>query len=130
MLAFVLRESHAETVAGLIDRWEAEGAELHAPLLAQYEIATGLAKRRSKGILSREDVDQALTIVDELDVIFDLEPDRARAIEIAAEMERESAYDPSYVALAEQLDTKVWTLDKGLARNVASRDRVVLIGSD
>jgi predicted nucleic acid-binding protein len=42
MLALVLEEPHTETVADLVDRWVAEGTELHAPLLAQYEIASAL----------------------------------------------------------------------------------------
>jgi predicted nucleic acid-binding protein len=39
-----------------------------------------------------------------------LAPDNARAIEIAIELERHSAYDAAYLALAERLGAEVWTL--------------------
>ncbi len=128
MLALVLREPHAETVAGLLDQWEAEGTELHAPLLAQYEIASALTRSRVRGSLSREDTDEALAIVDGLDVTFHLAPDNARTIEIAVELKRHSAYDAVYLALAERLDAELWTLDGPLGRNAADRHRVKLIG--
>jgi len=44
------------------------------------------------------------------------------AITIARQLRRHSAYDASYVALAQGLDTEVWTLDGPLARNAAGRD--------
>jgi predicted nucleic acid-binding protein len=127
MLALVLREPQADTVSGLIDRWGREGTEMHAPLLAQYEVATALTRRRARGEFSREETDEALGFIDGLDVTFDLAPDNARAIEIAREMERSSAYDAAYLALAERLDTEVWTLDGPLARNVGNHGRVRLI---
>jgi predicted nucleic acid-binding protein len=128
MLALVLREPHAETVRGLLDQWEAEGTELHAPLLARYEIANALTRNRAHGRISGEDTDEALAIIDALNVFFDLKPDSARAIEIALELERHSAYDAAYLALAERLDGEVWTLDGPLARNAGNSERVKLIG--
>jgi predicted nucleic acid-binding protein len=64
MLALVLREPHAETVNGLLDRWENDDVELHAPLLAQYEVASGLTRRRARGEFSGEDVDATLWTLD------------------------------------------------------------------
>lgn len=127
MLALVLDESHTETVIDLIDRWVAEDAELHAPLLAQYEVASALTRKRARDELSREEVEEALAIIDALDVTFDFAPDKARAIEIAEGLQRHSAYDASYLALAEELGAKVWTLDGPLARNAGSRYPVKLI---
>jgi predicted nucleic acid-binding protein len=115
-------------VAELLDQWDAEGVELHAPLLTQYEIASALTRRRVQGGLSAEDTSEALVIIDGLDVTFDVTPDNARAVEIAAELERHSAYDAAYLALAEELDAEVWTLDGPLARNAGRRHRVRLIG--
>jgi predicted nucleic acid-binding protein len=110
-----------------MDRWVAEGAELHAPLLAQYEVASALTRKRSRGELSRDETDEALVIIDALGVTFDLAPDNARAVEIAVELERHSAYDAAYLALAERLDAEVWTLDGPFARNAGSRHPVKLI---
>lgn len=123
----VLREPHADTVAGLLDRWDAEGAELHAPLLTQYEVASALTRSRVRGGLTSDDAAEALAIIDALGVTFDLAPDNGRAIEIAVELERHSAYDAAYLALAERLDAEVWTLDGPLARNAGSSHPVKLI---
>lgn len=127
LLALVLREPHAEVVSELLDRWDAEGAQLHAPLLTQYEVASALTRRRVRDGLSAEDASEALAIIDALDVTFDLTPNNARAVEIAVELERHSAYDAAYLALAERLNAEVWTLDGPLARNARGRHPVRLI---
>jgi predicted nucleic acid-binding protein len=126
-LALVLREPHAEAVSELLDRWDAEGVDLHAPLLTQYEVASALARRRVRDGLSAEDTAEALAIIDALNVTFDFNPDNLRSIEIAVELERHSAYDAAYLALGERLDTEVWTLDGPLARNADGRHQVRLI---
>jgi len=100
---------------------------LHAPLLTKYEVASALTRSRVRGSLSPEDAAEALAIIDGLGVTFDLAPDNARAIEIAVELERHSAYDAAYLALAERLGAEVWTLDGPLARNAGSRHPVKLI---
>lgn len=123
----MLREPHGEAVGDVIDRWEASGTELHAPLLAQYEIASGITQRRAGPNFSREDAEAALGYVDELEVTFHIEPDLAQAIEIAVELERHSAYDAAYVALAERLGAQLWTLDIRLARNARGRFPITLI---
>lgn len=127
LLALVLREPHAEAVSELLDRWDAEGVQLHAPLLTQYEVASALTRRRVRDGLSAEDASEALAIIDALDLTFDLTPNNVRAVEIAVELERHSAYDAAYLALAERLDAEVWTLDGPLARNARGRHSVRLI---
>lgn len=128
MLALVLREPHTEKVSGLLRRWEAEGIDLHAPWLAQYEVASGLTRRRAHGEFSHEEIDEALQLIAALEVSFHPTQDLGTIIEIAAvELERHTAYDAAYLALAEELDAEVWTLDGPLARNAGDRYRVTLI---
>lgn len=105
----------------------ADDAELHAPLLAQYEVASSLARKRGRREMTREETDEALAIIGALPITYDLAPDNARAVEIAADLQRHSAYDAAYLALAERIDGEVWTLDGPLARNAAGRYRVSLI---
>jgi predicted nucleic acid-binding protein len=127
MAALVLEEPHTETVRERMDRWIDEGTMLHTPLLAQYEFATVLTRKLTKKSLSKEGVDEALEIFNELEVIFHIAPNNARAIEIAVAMDRYRASDAAYLALAEELGTVVWTLDKKLANNHAARHLAKLI---
>jgi predicted nucleic acid-binding protein len=48
--------------------------------------------------------------------------DGVETISLAISLERRSAFDAAYVALARELDAELWTLDGPLARNAASRE--------
>jgi predicted nucleic acid-binding protein len=120
LLAFVRREEHTDTVTGLLEQWKVDGVVLHSPLIAQYEIATVLTRDR-RGGASSEDIDEALGLIAGLRVRYHPMADIARAIEIAVELGRSDAYDTPFLALAERLDTELWTLDGPLARNAGPR---------
>ena len=127
VVAFIMRERHTDVVTRLLDRWNDEGITLHSPLLALYEVATALTRRRVAGF-SAEDVDEALALAAGLHVRYHPMTDIARVVEMAVELERHDAYDMPYLALAERLDTVLWTLDGPLARNAGGRGyRVKLI---
>ncbi|MEX2106519.1 MAG: type II toxin-antitoxin system VapC family toxin [Solirubrobacterales bacterium] len=127
LVALVLREPHAERIESLIRRWDAEGAVLNAPLLIHYEVASALTRHRATGGFSAEDAAEALAVIDDLGIVFHTPSDLARTIELAVDLQRHSAYDAAYLALAERIDGEVWTLDGPLARNAADRYRVTLI---
>lgn len=129
MLALVLREPHTKRVAAQLDRWEGEGIDLHAPWLAQYEVASALTRHRAPADgFSSEDVEKALRLIAAHEVHFHPTRDVARIVEIAAVgLKRHNAYDAAYLALIEELDAELWTLDGPLARNAGDRWPVTLI---
>lgn len=127
LLALVLGEPQTETVSQLLDQWAVDGTVLHAPDLAHYEIASALAKNRVRRRFTATDVGEALSILNDLGVVYHPPPATQRVVEIAVDLQRHSAYDAAYLALAEQLSCELWTLDGPLARNASEHHSVRLI---
>lgn len=100
LVALVLREQHAERIEGLIRRWDSEGAVLNAPLLVHYEVASTLTRHRATGRFSAEDAAEALRAIRDLGIVFHPPVEQARTIELAVDLQRHSAYDAAYLALA------------------------------
>lgn len=71
------------------------------------------------------------SVIAGLTITFHPLQEGGRTIEIARQLERSSAYDASYMALAEELEAELWTLDGPLARNATSRGfEIRLLGAD
>ena len=100
--------------------WEATNQDLHAPALLSYEVESALTRLVKGGRLPAHEVGAAWSIVEALPIILHLQRDGPRIVEIALRLHRSSAYDASYLALAERLDTDLWTLDGSLVRNAVS----------
>jgi predicted nucleic acid-binding protein len=130
LVALLASEPHGPTIVKLIEQWVAEERELHAPVLARYEIANVLARQLATGQLSKEDVESAWQALEELPITYHTLIDGAAVIDVAAMLGRRSAFDAAYVALARSIDAELWTLDGPLARNAAGQKLPVrLIGS-
>jgi predicted nucleic acid-binding protein len=128
LVAFVTNEPAAPEVAEMRQRWGSEGTELNAPALARYEIANALAKQAASGNLDEEAIDEAWGILDELPIIYHPLSDGPSVVRAALVLQRRSAYDAAYLALADNLAAKLWTLDGPLARNASAHGhRVHLI---
>lgn len=128
LVALVTNEPAAPTVSELIQRWGSEGTEMNAPALARYEIANALAKQAASDNLGEEAIDEAWAVLDELPVIYHPLSDGPSVVHATLALQRRSAYDAAYLALAQDLDAELWTLDGPLARNASTRSyRVYLI---
>jgi predicted nucleic acid-binding protein len=121
LVAFVTNEPAAPQVAEMLQRWGSEGVELNAPALAHYEIANALAKQAAAGNLRDEAIDEAWEILDDLPVIYHPLRKGPSVVRAALGLQRRSAYDAAYLALAEDLQADLWTLDGPLARNASAR---------
>lgn len=59
-------------------------------------------------------------MIDELPISYHALNNAPSVARIALTLERRSAYDAAYLALAQELDAELWTLDGPLARNAKS----------
>ncbi len=111
-----------------IDRWRKAGVRLQAPTLWLYEITSALSKSVHFGQLSEGEARPALQLVQ----VFDIElhmPNAAMvqmAFEWALRLQRANAYDCFYLALAQELQCTMWTVDRRL-RNAVGEDWVQLL---
>jgi predicted nucleic acid-binding protein len=120
LVALLAREPESEAVEQCVTRWAREGVELHAPTLARYEAANVLTRKTSMGEIEQDDLPALWAELEAMPIAYHPLGDGAAVIGVAIELERRSAFDAAYVALARELDAELWTLDGPLARNAAS----------
>ena len=132
-LALVLPLPYSPQVDRLWDQWEQSDQLIYAPDLWGYEILSGLRQAEVIGGLDAARVDEALDILLALPVR--LVPAalglQRTAYSWARRLNRKTAYDASYLALAEVLQCGLWTADGRLARSAGAYvDWVHLVKSD
>lgn len=103
-----------------VDGWLRAGESLHAPELLPYELASGITRTVALGGLPRNKAADAWAAARRIPVELHPLDDGPRVVDIATRMQRHSAYDAAYLALAEHLDTELWTFDGPLSRNAAA----------
>lgn len=122
IVALVVADERQAAVQAHLVRWAESGQALHAPAVLAYELANVLARLTFDGRLAPEDVADIWSDLAGLDIAlhpFDLTEDGPAIAAITAQLRRRHATDSSYIRLAVQLGTAVWTLDGALARNAA-----------
>ena len=115
-----------EAAPGLLDRLAADG-ELHAPHLIDTELLYALRRMCLDGALTEERAEDARNDYAELALIrYPHEPLSDRVWEIRHIL---TAYDATFVALAEALDAPLITCDARLAGAPGHDARIELYGS-
>ena len=117
VVALALDDERAPAVEDLMRRWAEADAEMHAPALLLYEVASGLTRATAAGAFPSERLSAAWSMARTLPLRYHHLEDGQAVVEIALHLERRSAYDAAYLALARQLGSEVWTLDASLVRN-------------
>ncbi len=125
LVALITREPESESVALKFASWAEDGAELHAPELARDEVANALTRKAAHGDVDRGDLAAVWTALDALPISYHPLADGAEAIELALDLDRHSAFDAAYVALATRIGAELWTIDGPLARNAGGRGHPV-----
>jgi len=120
VLKLVLDEADSEQVHELWSGWLAEGATLIAPCHLAFEVTSVIRNhvfRRNISAAAGQMAFEAFLVQEiELRHPAGLE---IRAWELAQRYERPTAYDASYLALAEDAGCELWTADVRLVKAVA-----------
>lgn len=92
--------------------------DIVAPTLWAYETVSGVCKAIHFGLLTRDEGQQILSKLADLNVrlILPSREQQTRAFEWTLHLNRAAAYDSFYLALAESLGCELWTADSRLCQ--------------
>jgi predicted nucleic acid-binding protein len=99
-----------------IEIWLSTDVELVAPALWSYEAVSAIRKYVFAGSLTQEEASAAIVYLSEIGVRV-VEPTldlHLAALKWAEHLKDFVAYDPAYIAVAEQSNTDFWTADAKL----------------
>lgn len=122
VVALVLDVRRGPAVERRLREWEDAGETLHAPSLFRYEVANALTRNIAAGAINASDARSAWEQIVAIEVRLHDLTDGPAVVAVAQKLQRESAYDASYIALAQELDAELWTLDGPLSRNASGAD--------
>lgn len=121
-VALALDTERAPAIEERLRAWEETKEALHAPSLFRFEVANALTRNIAAGTIDSADAKVAWQRIVAIEISLHGLVDGPAVIAVAAKLKRESAYDAAYVALAQELEAELWTLDGPLYRNAASAD--------
>lgn len=115
LIASVLRESLTSKAQGLLKFWREGAVQINAPYLLHYEIVAALRKNAYRRLLTDPEAADARDRLFNIPIrlFFDTNLLR-RAYELAEQLNRPTAYDAQYLAVAERLGCDFWTTDEKL----------------
>lgn len=121
-LKLVLPEEYSDRVRQVWGKWVREGVEVSAPYLLAYEVTSVLRHKVFCGELTLEEGEAALLTIQAQGILL-LHSEGLEQVswKLAQEFNRPAAYDTSYLALAQLLDSELWTADTRLKNALQGR---------
>ncbi len=127
--SFVFRllvpNAHQSYLRAKLDEWRQTEDRLVAPSLWLYELTSALVKAVHFEQLTEDEARHALRLVHTfpIDLIIPDRPLSEAAFDWSLRLQRINAYDSFYLALADALDSELWTADQRLV-NAAQQEWV------
>ncbi len=115
LLKLLLSEPDSHLAEALWQTWVRNGVEIIAPFLFPFEVTAVMRKVSYRGLLDPALGEKALKKGLEFDVKLQTFPGiHERAWALATQLNRPTAYDAHYLALAEHVGCAFWTADQRL----------------
>ena len=121
LVALISGDPRGDQVSKSMLSWIDRGIDLHAPELAKYEVANALTRLIVGNAFPADRADEAWNDLLVLPITYHALTGTSRVIEISLGLNRQSAYDAAYLALAESLEAGLYTLDGPLYRNAGGQ---------
>jgi predicted nucleic acid-binding protein len=114
-LNLVLPEADSDLAQAQWSTWTEAGVEILSADVFVYEITSVLRNRVYRNEITQSDADEARRILESLDISYH-QPARIRESgwDLARRLNRPTAYDTFYLALAQEESSVFWTGDRRL----------------
>ena len=124
---FLRDEKYGDRAMGLLDRFVRGELDLAAPSLMVYEVINGLVIAQRKGRIAEERVLASISGFINLGIAFlDVTGLEARVLHFCRVYDR-SAYDASYLAIAEQQSLSLVTGDERLYNSTKAKGKAAWV---
>jgi predicted nucleic acid-binding protein len=118
---FLYDEVYGDKALGLLTRFVSGDLEIMAPSLMSYEVINGLMNAQRRGRISEDKIQTALSGFVNLDIaLIEISRFHAKLVHFCKTFNR-SAYDASYLAVAENEGVPFVTADEGLYNSVKKK---------
>lgn len=115
VIAVALEERYSPQARKLVTLWIAQKKTIAVPALFKYELIATIRKSITRNRIAQDDVGATLTRLFAVTTETHFSDTLLyRGLEIATLLNRPTAYDSQYLAVAEMFGCEFWTLDEKL----------------